>query len=143
MGDALNSSSAGYVVLVTGLSYNASGTITSIEITEQTPPQLKKSYYTPESLGSKYGSKYSIQRYYGEVPTAPNSDPVGSSPIGSFDEATGGIGSFTVRGWALDADETDKALNLYVSIGGPVFSANSEAPALGELSIVSSDNEKA
>ena len=80
LGDALNSSSVGHVVLVTGLTYSGS-TITQIEITEQTPPQLKRSYYTPASLGSKYGSSYSIQRYSGAVPVAPGSS--GSSSSGT------------------------------------------------------------
>lgn len=72
LGDALNSNSVGHVVLVTGLTYDSSGNLTQIEITEQTPPQLKRSYYTPSSLGSKYGSYYTIQRYSGSVPAAPD-----------------------------------------------------------------------
>ena len=80
LGDALNSSSVGHVVLVTGLTYSGSS-ITQIEITEQTPPQLKRSYYTPSSLASKYGSSYTIQRYSGSVPAAPggSSSSSGSS----------------------------------------------------------------
>ena len=70
-GDALNSNDVGHVVLVTGLTYNSSGTLTQIEITEQTPPQMKRSYYSPSELGSKYGSYYTIQRYYGSVPASP------------------------------------------------------------------------
>ena len=72
LGDCLNSNSVGHVVLVTGLSYNSSGKISQIEITEQTPPQLKLSYYTPSQLASKY-SAYGIYRYYGTVPAAPGS----------------------------------------------------------------------
>ena len=71
IGDALNSPSVGHVVLVTGLTTNSSGTITGIEITEQTPPQLKKSTYTPSSLYSNY-SAYTIRRYTGTVPAAPD-----------------------------------------------------------------------
>ena len=69
LGDCLNSSP--HVVLVTGLSYNASGAITKIEITEQTPPQLKKTTYTPSALASKYGASYKIYRYNKTVPAAP------------------------------------------------------------------------
>ena len=83
LGDALNSSSVGHVVLVTGLTYSGSS-ITKIEITEQTPPQLKRSYYTPSSLASKYGSSYYIQRYTGTVPAAPG----GSSSSGSSGTTT-------------------------------------------------------
>ena len=73
LGDALNSSSAGHVVLVTDLTYDESGTLIQIEITEQTPPQLKRSYYTPTELAAKYASQYSICRYEGAVPEAPDS----------------------------------------------------------------------
>ncbi len=72
LGDALNSNSVGHVVLVTGLSYSG-GRISQIEITEQTPPQLKRSYYTPAQLANKYGRYYGIYRYYGNVPAAPGS----------------------------------------------------------------------
>lgn len=85
LGDALNSNDVGHVVLVTGLTYSGS-TLTQIEITEQTPPQLKRSYYTPSELGSKYGTYYSIQRYSGTVPASPGgntNDDSGSSSSGS------------------------------------------------------------
>ncbi len=77
LGDALNSTSAGHVVLVTGLTYDSSGAVTGIEITEQTPPQLKRTSHTVSSLVSKYGSSYKIYRYGGTVPAAP--DGSGSS----------------------------------------------------------------
>ena len=131
IGDALNSNSAGHVILVTGLSYDGNGRITQIEITEQTPPQLKRSYYTPESLGSKYGGKYTIQRYYGEVGPAPNS---GSSPFGQSDEVTGRTGSLYVRGWALDTDNIFQHLEVHVYIGGPAGS--------GEGHILRADKER-
>lgn len=86
LGDCLNSNDVGHVVLVTGLTYDSNGNLTQIEITEQTPPQLKRSYYTPSSLGSKYGTYYGIYRYSGTVPAAPegytNTD-TGSSSSGS------------------------------------------------------------
>ena len=72
LGDCLNSNDVGHVVLVTDLAYNSSGNLTQIEITEQTPPQLKRSYYTPSELGSKYGGYDGIYRYSGTVPAAPN-----------------------------------------------------------------------
>lgn len=71
-GDCLNSNSVGHVVLVTGLTYNKNGALTQIEITEQTPPQLKRSYYTPQQLAKKYGAYYGIYRYKGAVPPAPS-----------------------------------------------------------------------
>ena len=71
LGDALDSTSVGHVVLVTDLSYDESGNLTQIEITEQTPPQLKRSYFTPAELVEKYGKEFYIYRYYGTVPEAP------------------------------------------------------------------------
>ena len=71
LGDCLNSNYIGHVVLVTDLKYNSNGVLTQIEITEQTPPQLKRSYYTPSQLANKYGGYYGIYRYYGNVPAAP------------------------------------------------------------------------
>lgn len=80
LGDALNSQD--HVVLVTDLQYNSSGAITRIEITEQTPPQMKRTYHTPASLAAKYGGSYSIYRYYGNVPAAPYSKPAApSTPV--------------------------------------------------------------
>ena len=71
LGDALNSNGAGHVVLCTDLSYDAMGNLIQIEITEQTPPQLKRSYFTPAELAEKYAEEYTIQRYTGTVPAAP------------------------------------------------------------------------
>lgn len=71
LGDALNSPDQGHVVLVTDITYDSGGGISQIEITEQTPPQLKRSYYTVDELASKYGSYYTIQRYTGTVEEAP------------------------------------------------------------------------
>ena len=52
LGDALNNPA--HVVMVTGLDYDSNGAITRIEITEQTPPQMKRSSYTPYQLYQKY-----------------------------------------------------------------------------------------
>ena len=71
LGDCLNSNSVGHVVLVTDLSYDSAGNVTKIEITEQTPPQLKRSSYTPTQLGNLYGGNYGIYRYEGTVSEAP------------------------------------------------------------------------
>ena len=71
LGDALDSTSVGHVVLVTDMIYDETGTLTTIEITEQTPPQLKRTYFTPETLAEKYAAEFGIYRYYGTVPEAP------------------------------------------------------------------------
>lgn len=75
LGDALNYVGS-HVVLVTDIVYDSSGAITSIEITEQTPPQLKRSTYTVSGLVSKYGSSYNIYRYTGTVSAAPTGTSV-------------------------------------------------------------------
>ncbi|MBQ9762506.1 MAG: hypothetical protein IJV82_05450, partial [Oscillospiraceae bacterium] len=84
LGDCLNSNDVGHVVLVTDLIYNSSGTLTSIEITEQTPPQMKRSYWTPSELGSYYGTYYGIYRYSGTVPAAPDGSTNSGSSSGSI-----------------------------------------------------------
>lgn len=73
-GDALNSATLRHVVLVTDLIYDEPGNLYCIEITEQTPPQLSRSYYTPEELAQKYGRDYGIYRYENSVPPAPQTD---------------------------------------------------------------------
>lgn len=70
VGDALNYSGS-HVVLVTDITYNSSGSISKIEITEQTPPQLKRTTYTVSELANKYSANYTIQRYTGTVKAAP------------------------------------------------------------------------
>jgi hypothetical protein len=71
LGDALDSYCMGHVVLVSDLIYDDNGNITHIEITEQTPPQLKRTLHTPESLVAKYGTYYIIYRYGGSVSAPP------------------------------------------------------------------------
>lgn len=71
LGDALDSTTVGHVVLVTDLIYDDRGELLQIEITEQTPPQLKRTLFTPEELVEKYEKEFYIYRYYGEVPEAP------------------------------------------------------------------------
>lgn len=74
IGDCLNSTSDGHVILVTDVVYSGD-TVKSIEITEQTPPQLKRTTYTASELVSKYKSKgYSIYRYSKTVPTPPSEE---------------------------------------------------------------------
>lgn len=98
LGDCLNSTSAGHVVLVTGLSYNASGAVTGIEITEQTPPQLKRTNHTVSSLVSKYGSSYKIYRYNGTVPGAPDGSSAGSATTSFGVKVSAGL-----KNWIFNA----------------------------------------
>lgn len=71
LGDALDSTSVGHVVLVSDLIYDSNGKLIQIEITEQTPPQLKRTYFTPAELAAKYGEEFGIYRYEGSVPAVP------------------------------------------------------------------------
>jgi len=132
LGDALNYAGS-HVVLVTDITYSGN-TMTQIEITEQTPPQIKRSYYSPSDLAYKYSSRYSILRYEGSV-AAPPDVVTNTSPIGNFDAATGGVGLVTVGGWAFDSDDVSKALEVHVYIGGPAGS--------GEGHIITANTERA
>ena len=71
LGDALDSTSVGHVVLVSDLIYDDNGKLIQIEITEQTPPQLKRTCFTPTELAAKYGEEFGIYRYEGSVPAVP------------------------------------------------------------------------
>ena len=71
LGDALDSTSVGHVVLVSDLIYDTNGNLIQIEITEQTPPQLKRTYFTPAELAAKYSEEFGIYRYEGSVPAVP------------------------------------------------------------------------
>ena len=107
LGDALNSQD--HVVLVTDLVYDANGAISLIEITEQTPPQMKRSYYTPQALSAKYSASYSIYRYYGNVPAAPGGYTSGqnqSTPQPTLPSTIADIGtSFTATISNVNADK--------------------------------------
>ena len=69
LGDALNRYDY-HVVLVTDLIYT-NGTLTGIEITEQTFPDTYRAIYTPSQLASTYASYDGIYRYTGTVPAPP------------------------------------------------------------------------
>jgi hypothetical protein len=138
VGDALNSNDVGHVVLVTDLVYNSSGALTSIEITEQTPPQLKRSYYTPYELGSKYGSYYGIYRYYGTVPAAPD---------GSTGSVSGGNSGGTTTGTyypACDSSQTTfyAAMNsIGVSVDWDLHTRIAHANGFPNFSGTAEENE--
>ena len=135
LGDALDSTSVGHVVLVTDLTYDDSGDLTQIEITEQTPPQLKRTYYTPSELVEKYGDDFYIYRYYGEVPEAPergyhttcedmashcdiqitDDTPIMSQPCASSVDAT------SVQLGTAMAGDSHVATRLYVNTVGELW----------------------
>lgn len=47
-------------------------------------------------------------------------------PVGVYESATGGAGSINVRGWAYDADDVTRALDIHVYIGGECGNPNAE-----------------
>ena len=111
LGDALNSNDVGHVVLVTDLVYSGN-TLTSTEITEQTPPQMKRSWYTPSELGAKYGGYYGIYRYSGSVPAAPDgstNNDSGTSP--------GGSGSITSKYYPACGSSYGNLTEAFASLG--------------------------
>ena len=61
IGDALNLAKS-HIIIVSDVTYNSSGNVTKIEITEQTPPETKRTTYSASELASKYSS-YTIYRY--------------------------------------------------------------------------------
>ena len=113
LGDALNSYN-NHVVLVTGLTYS-DGAITQIEITEQTIPDAKRTYYTPSALASKYGSSYYIYRYTGTVPAAPAKNEWVSDSTGwKYKYSNGTYAS----GWAnIDGEDYYFGANNYMYTG--------------------------
>ena len=124
-GDALNSRSAGHVVLVTDIAYS-DGAIEYVEITEETPPQLKRTTYTRPQLIKKY-SEYTIQRYTGSVPVPPEGYAPEDHPLlGDADTDT----QITI----LDATAIQRRL---ASINVPVFDETAaDADEDGEVTII-------
>ena len=108
VGDALNYAGS-HIVLVTDIVCDASGAITSIEITEQTPPQLKRTNHTVASLVSKYGANYKIYRYSGTV-----SAPTGagaSSAVANPDNYTVPTAALTYGAYGTDVSWVQAVLN--------------------------------
>ncbi|MBQ2283275.1 MAG: hypothetical protein II250_03745, partial [Agathobacter sp.] len=72
---------------------------------------MKRSYYTPSELGSKYGTYYGIYRYSGSVPAAPDgstNDDTGSS---------GGTGSITSKYYPACGSSYSTLTEAFASIG--------------------------
>jgi len=122
IGDCLNSTSDGHVVLVTDVVYSGD-TVKTVEITEQTPPQLKRTTYTAGNLVSKYNSKgYSIYRYNGTVPAPPNTGNIWFHDITKPDNSSAGIEpdtTFSISGeykfWFKESnDDPNYYIDLYI-----------------------------
>lgn len=51
-------------------------------------------------------------------------------PTGVYESAAGGAGSVNVKGWAYDADDVSRALDIHVYIGGECGSPNAEGHSI-------------
>lgn len=51
-------------------------------------------------------------------------------PTGEYESAAGGAGSVNVKGWAYDADDVSRALDIHVYIGGESGSPNAEGHSI-------------
>ncbi len=128
LGDALNYAGS-HIVLVTDITYNADGSLASVEITEQTPPQLKRTVHTVSSLVSAYGANYKIYRYSGTVSEPPEKGadpnyytvPTADISYGARGDEVAWIQAVLKKiGYSLSVDgifgsETQNALSLYQS----------------------------
>ncbi len=82
IGDTLENSE--HAILITGISYDGDR-VSSIEVTEATPPQLKRTVWSASSFASYYGARsYIIERYKGSVPAPPNEPVIPPTPTGSI-----------------------------------------------------------
>lgn len=57
--------------------------------------------------------------------------PANKEPQGSFDEARGGAGTVSVRGWAFDRDVVPAGTSVHVYVGGPAGTPDAEGHDLG------------
>lgn len=108
-GDAINLA-GNHIVLVSRV--NSNGTY---EITEEAPPEIKRTTYSASDLVKKYSS-YTIYRYNkrDSVAPPPNATPSSHSPNGVVDSASGGAGTVSVAGWGFDPDNTSAAIDVHV-----------------------------
>lgn len=139
LGDAFNSKSVGHVVLVTDIEYSG-GKVNKVEITEETPPQLKRTVYTRDALISKY-SAYTIQRYGGSVPAPPvqtPTEPATEPPTEPVTETAAIIpgdadddGDVTV----LDVTYIQR-YDAWIELPSPLNEQNADMDGDGDVSIV-------
>lgn len=121
IGDALNSNSAGHVVLITSIEYNSSGAVTAVQITEQTPPKCKTTRYGDQGsatlayLQSKY-SGYTLLRYTGNVTYTPDPNvPLEGSPTGTYSDVSS-------NAWYYESVEYVTAKGLFNGTSPSTFS---------------------
>ena len=58
---------------------------------------------------------------------------VSGAPFGNLESATGGVGSVTVSGWAVDPDQPQTPLDINVYIGGPAGTGEGHDIGLAKL----------
>ncbi|MCM1507959.1 MAG: InlB B-repeat-containing protein [Ruminococcus flavefaciens] len=111
-GDALNLAGS-HIVIVSDISYDNNGNIKQVEITEQTTPEMKRSYHTVSSLVSKYSS-YTIYRYN-------KRDSVTPPPVSNSDSVPC---SFDTSGITVPADGYKHPLGANFGLSGTIKSAH-------------------
>lgn len=112
LGDALNNS--GHVVLVSDVCYDKDGKVIDVEITQETPPQLRRDVYTREELIEKYKTFYILQ--YAETDKSLASPK--HEPYGVLNDIKGDVGGVKLNGWAYDVDAPKEAIDIEVWVGG-------------------------
>ena len=137
IGDCLNKAGT-HVVLITDVTYNSNGSISSIEISESTTNAANN--YCCQKIRYGAGGAYSLDtiktKYFNNgyilyrsktrdsVPSAPPFDN-SCSPVGVLDSADGGARTVTVRGWAYDRDDLSRSVQIHVYVGDQLVGAGS------------------
>ncbi len=78
VGDCFNKSTS-HVELITGMLYDSSGKLVTVEVCEQTPPKARKVRYSPSQVQSILDSGYVLLRYKGRDDVRPPYDYEGYS----------------------------------------------------------------
>lgn len=64
IGDCFNCAGS-HVEIITGMNYDASGTLVSVEVSEQTPPKARTVVYTPKQVQNLINTGYTLLRFIG------------------------------------------------------------------------------
>lgn len=112
LGDALNNS--GHVMLITDVTYDTDGKVLDIEITQETPPQLRRDVYTRQEAIEKYNNYYILQ--YASHDTS--LDTPHHEPYAQLESIGDGIGGVMLGGWAYDIDAPKDSVDIQVWVGG-------------------------
>lgn len=112
LGDALNNS--GHVMLISDVTYDTDGKVLYVEITQETPPALRRDVFTREEVLQKYSNYYILQ--YAEHDSSLDSPH--HEPYTKLEKIGDGIGGVMLGGWAYDIDAPKETLDIQVWVGG-------------------------